>query len=210
MSKQSWKIFLKSRDGKIEFAISFLFLSTVLFWLANFLNFVEMRDGIVLPDPLLPLFSPIDVTWFTFGLIYLSLLIAILYFVKCPGLLMLVIQVYGVMLLFRIAVMYLLPLNPPTSIIPLSDPFVELFGSGKMLTKDLFFSGHTATIFLFFLLSPRGSVKMLFLFFALLVAVAVLIQHVHYSIDVLAAPVFAYTAYRVVLNLRRLFGLPNL
>jgi membrane-associated phospholipid phosphatase len=33
---------------------------------------------------------------------------------------------------------------------------------------------------------------------AIAVSVGVMVQHVHYSYDVIAAPIFAYIAYRVI------------
>jgi membrane-associated phospholipid phosphatase len=101
------------------------------------------------------------------------------------------------MVIFRMIAMYLLPLDPPPAMIPLQDPMVEFFGTGKLLTRDLFFSGHTSTLFLLFLVTPRGILKSLFLGCTILVAVAVLVQHVHYTIDVFAAPFFAYAAVKL-------------
>ena len=60
--------------------------------------------------------------------------------------------------------MYSLPFNPPPEMIPLNDPFVQFFGSGKLLTKDFFFSGHTATLFLLFLVIDKKPFKQLISF----------------------------------------------
>jgi membrane-associated phospholipid phosphatase len=80
--------------------------------------------------------------------------------------------------------------------IPLHDPLVRLFGPGKLLTKDLFFSGHTSTLFLLALAVPGRIAKTLFVLCTAAVAFCVLAQHVHYAIDVLAAPLFAYASFR--------------
>ncbi len=160
---------------------------------------METRNGVVLPDPVLVLFKPVDLTWLTFILIYASLIIAVATLIKDPRNLIFALQVYAAMVIARIIAMYLLPLNPPAQMIPLNDPFVEFFGTGKLLTKDLFFSGHTATLFILFLVSQKKYLSYMFLFFTIIVGAAVLLQHVHYSIDVFAAPFFAYTAYRTVI-----------
>ena len=57
------------------------------------------------------------------------------------------------MVIFRTSAINLVPLEPPDTILLLNDPFVQLFGKGEILTKDLFFSGHTGTLFLLFLLA---------------------------------------------------------
>jgi len=89
-------------------------------------------------------------------------------------------------------------LNPPEKMIPLNDPVVEFFGTGQLLTKDLFFSGHTATIFLLYLLADKKLLKTFFLVSAIVVGIGVLLQHVHYSIDVFVAPFFAYCSFYIV------------
>ncbi len=202
----NWENFFKNRKYRNEFIITIILLVIVLFILTNFLDFVETRSGVVLPDPILALFNPINLTWLTFGLIYLSIVLALINFIPNPKQLMFVLQVYVLMIIFRIAAMYILPLNPPDKMILLNDPFVQLFGTGKVLTKDLFFSGHTATLFLLFLCSPKTLLKKIYFVFTILIAASVLLQHVHYSIDVLAAPFFTYAAYRIVIILREKYA----
>jgi membrane-associated phospholipid phosphatase len=94
--------------------------------------------------------------------------------------------------------MYFAALDPPADAIPLRDPLIEILGTGRLLTRDLFFSGHTSTLFLLFLAVPDRRDKPLLLACAMCVAAGVLRQHVHYTIDVLVAPLFAFASYRVV------------
>lgn len=198
----NWKEFLKEKRNKIEFVVTLVFLAVVLASLANFLNFAEGRQGVVLPDPILNLFNPIDLTWLIFALIYISLVVAIITLIKNPKHLMFAIQVYSLMVAVRIAAMYLLPLEPPSSMIVLNDPFVEFFGTGQTLTKDLFFSGHTATLFILFLVSERKIIKTIFLISTIAVAISVLLQHVHYTIDVFAAVFFTYACYKLLVKFK--------
>ena len=193
-----WKEALENRKFRIEFAITFFLLVCVLTVLANFLNFIEAREGVSLNDPVLNLFEPVDLTWLTFGLIYISLFVALYFFLKKPILLITAVQSYVLLIIFRIIAMYIVPLNPPVKMIPLSDPFIEFFGTGQLLTKDLFFSGHTATLFLFFLLTEKKLPRGFFLIATVAVAISVLLQHVHYSIDVFCAPFFAYCSFVIV------------
>jgi membrane-associated phospholipid phosphatase len=81
--------------------------------------------------------------------------------------------------------------------ISLKDPFVELFGTGNTLDRDLFFSGHTSTMFMLFLLAYKPLFKKLFLIGVILVGASVILQHAHYTIDVLVAPFVAYASYRI-------------
>jgi hypothetical protein len=202
----NWKEFLNGR--RIEFITTILLLAVILFIFPNFLAYVENRAGVTLADPILELFNPIDLTWLTFGLIYTSLIIAIFSFASKPEILLLALQSYSLLVIFRIVVMYSAPLNAPEGLILLNDPFVQFFGSGEVLTKDLFFSGHTATLFLLFLISDKKQFKIIFLISTILVGIAVLLQHVHYTIDVLAAPFFAYSSYKIatIINERIAFN----
>ena len=172
-------------------------LVAALTGLARFLTFVETRPGVVLPDPVLALLVPRDLTWLTFSLIYLGLAFGVARLATDPRALVIALQAYVLMVLFRIAAMWVTPLEPPPGMIPLHDPLVRLFGPGKLLTKDLFFSGHTSTLFLLALAVPGRRSKALFLFCTAAVGGSVLAQHVHYTVDVLAAPFFAYASFRI-------------
>ena len=89
--------------------------------------------------------------------------------------------------------MYILPLESPASIIPLKDSFLQnSFYSGRENLKDLFFSGHTATVFLFAFAFKKRVLKLFFAIGGTVVGIFVVLQHVHYSIDVIVAPAFAY------------------
>ena len=177
-------------------------LITVLFTYRKFLDYAEARPGVVLRDPILFLFNPVDLTWLIFGLIYLCLMIGIISLIKSPDKLLLAFQSYTLLVIIRIAAMYLVPFEAPEKLIVLKDPFVEMFGSGNSLTKDLFFSGHTATLFLLFLVSDSRTMKYIFLCSAVVVGVSIILQHVHYAIDIFAAPFFTYGCYSFIHSLK--------
>mgnify|MGYP003376811337 CR=1 FL=1 len=196
----NWKEFLSNKKNRNEFFFSLILLAITLTGLARFVNFVENRSGSLLSDPILALFNPIDLTWITFGLIYISLTVAILTLLKNPQQLLFALQLYTFMAIVRIISMFLLPLEPPEKMILLKDPFVEFFGSGQTLTKDLFFSGHTATLLILFLVTEKKIIKIIFFVSTIVVAICVLIQHVHYTIDVFAAVFFTYACYKLLLH----------
>lgn len=198
----NWKDFFSNKKNRIELIVSLILLTMTLTGLANFVNFVENRKGVVFPDPILSLFNPIDLTWITFGLIYLSLIFAIVTLLKNPQRFLFALQLYTSMTVVRMIAMFLLPLEPPEKMILLKDPFVEFFGTGQTLTKDLFFSGHTATLFILFLVSEHKTIKIIFLVITIIVAFCVLLQHVHYTIDVFAAILFTYACYKFLLDLK--------
>ena len=194
----TWKLFLKDRKNLTEFIITAIIVTAVIIAFSHFLHFIEQRDGVVLNDPILKSFNPIDLTWLIFALIYLSLIIFVITTFSKPNKLLISFQAYGLMLIFRTIAMYLTPFEAPEKIILLDDPFVQFFAKGDILTKDLFFSGHTGTLFLLFLLAENKTLKSIFLILTLLVGTAVLLQHVHYSIDVFVAPFVAFASHRII------------
>lgn len=202
----SWRAAWVQREFRIQAMITAPALVVVLIVLSRFLARNEGRPGVVLPDPVLVLFQPADVTWLTFGLIYLGIVLAIITLLRHPSLLLLVVQSYVIMVIFRMVAMSLVPLEPPPAMLPLKDPLVEYIGTGTLLTKDLFFSGHTSTLFLLFLALPPGRVKAVFLLCTVVVAACVVLQHVHYTIDVVAAPFFAFGAFTIA---KRAFHAPR-
>jgi hypothetical protein len=203
--KSIWHPYLLDKNFITKFLITIFLLAVILISLATFLAYNEARPGFSFNDPLLATFRPVDVTWLTFSLIYLGLIIALSFLLFHPDRMLLALQSYTLVAALRLITIYFLPLNAPIHIIPLKDPFVEFFGGGTTLLRDLFFSGHTSTMFLFFLTAKSKKLKTVFLICTILIAACVLIQHVHYTIDVVAAPFFAYTCYRIsrLINKRR-------
>jgi hypothetical protein len=192
---------------RMELAVTAAILVPVLFALTHFLDWNESRRGVTMPDPVLALFPAVNLTWLTFLVIYAGIIVGLAVLLQNPRRLLLVFQAYAVMALFRMAAMYLSPLEPPPGIIELRDPFVEFFGGGKTLTRDLFFSGHTSTTFLLFLLIPGKWLRVAYACATLVVGVCVVLQHVHYTFDVVAAPFFAYGAYAIVLGICKRRGI---
>ena len=178
------------------------FFFVILAAYSSFLHYIELRPGTSLMDPILHCFSPHDMTWLTFFLIYVSLTIGIIALYRHHTLFAFL-HAYSLLIIIRMMAMYLLPLNPPPGMIPLHDPVVAFFGRQTILTKDLFFSGHTATIFLLYLSTTNKLLRMSFMFASACIAICLLLQHVHYTEDLFAALFFAYGSYRLNIALQR-------
>jgi membrane-associated phospholipid phosphatase len=195
--KQNWREKLSDKKFRWSFLLSLIFLAIGLYVIANILIHIEQRPGVSFKDPLLITFEAVDLTWITFILIYGALIAALISMTKHPLNMLWAVQSYSILISMRVITIYFLPLEAPQGIIPMEDPFVAFFGGGQTYLKDLFFSGHTSTMFLLFLVNPHKKFRYIFLIATILVGASVLVQHVHYTIDVIAAPFFAYTAYRV-------------
>ncbi len=150
-------------------------------------------------DFVLNLFSPQDHSWIIFGIIYLSLL-TVLYGLRTkPFLILLGLKCYLLITVLRMITMYVFTLEPPEGIMPLHDPIVDVIAyGGQVFNKDLFFSGHVATLTLFVLLEERPVIKKIMIVNTLIVAGLILLQRVHYTIDVIAAPVIMMGVYKLM------------
>ena len=136
-------------------------------------------------------------------LLTLGLAVALTLFSRRPRLLVTSLQAYTLLMLCRMLMMWLIPLDPPENMILLRDPFLELLvGSGEVLTRDLFFSGHTSLPFLLFLVARERRFRTAFLLLTIAVGSCVILQHVHYTIDVVVAPFVAYGCYRLAVHIR--------
>lgn len=171
-------------------------LVMLLLMFRTFLDVIEARPGVALHDPVLALFAPRDVAFPVFLVLYGALVGLLVALMRYPKQLIIGVWAYIFMVATRMGVMYLLPLDPPRSMIALRDPFVELFGGHHTLTRDLFFSGHTATLFLLALVVPTRQQRAVALMATVVIAGGVLLQHAHYAVDVAAAPFFSYGSYR--------------
>jgi hypothetical protein len=197
----AWREVWTEQRFRVEAIVTPIALVAVLAVMARFLSWVETRPGVVLADPVLAHIPPRDVTWLTFGLVYVGLVTTVVLLLPHPRRLVLGAQAYAVMVLFRMAVMSVTPLEAPPTTIPLRDPLVQILGTGEVLTRDLFFSGHTATLALLAFLAPGRASRRFFVVCTGLVAICVLVQHVHYTVDVLVAPFFAFASYALVFAL---------
>jgi hypothetical protein len=195
----AWSAAWKDISLRVQMVATPVGLVLTLWALPHFLLYIEDRPGARLADPLLSVIPPGDATWLVFGLLYVALFVGLSVLARRPRELLCGVQAYVLMILSRMCVMYVTPLDPPAGMIEMRDPVVQLMGTtGRVLTRDLFFSGHTSTMFLLFLAVPGRRAKPVLLACTLGVAAGVLRQHVHYTVDVLVAPLFAFASWCAV------------
>ena len=203
---EAWRQSLGRPAFRLETAVTLVVFIGNLVVYPNFLNQIEQRPGVRFLDPLLQRIEPLDASWVTFIILYLSVFSAVWFLLREPEQLLLGLQSYVVLFLFRAMALMMVPLEPPLKIIPLQDPFVEFFGVDGTLTRDLFFSGHTSLMFLLFLTARLARLRSLYLVLTAVLAGCVIVQHVHYTFDVFVAPFVAYASVRLVRNAHQTLG----
>ena len=196
--RTKWQIYFSRPNKRNIFIGTQVFLVVTLLSFLHFLSFNEARPGFHFNDPILRLFHPIPLSQYIFFVNYVLSVYGLITAFQEPKLFIKLAQAYSLLILMRMLTLYLVPLEPPDLIIPLKDSILQSsFYAGRANLKDLFFSGHTSTLFLFaFCLQNKGQ-KLLFTAGGITVGVLLVLQQVHYSIDVIAAPVFSYAAVKL-------------
>lgn len=191
--RNAWAI----HSFKIKTIIASVLLSLILISFPRFFAIIELRKGIYLEDAVLKFLPSINFSIPIFIIIWSTALLLINRMLKSPDLFLQFLISFLLLSITRIITISLFPLEAPSGLIAIKDPISSLFYGGKevFITKDLFYSGHTATQFLMFLSFSKKSDKIITGISSVLIALLVLFQHVHYTIDVLASFPFAYFVY---------------
>ncbi|KAF1323455.1 hypothetical protein FI667_g10567, partial [Globisporangium splendens] len=199
-SQSQWK-------SKMDFALSVAALVCTIHSYGKFLRWHEERTDIAgfagLSDPILPFLNAYDLSMPLFFLVYGAIILGCVYGFDKPDLLIEFSQTNTLVMWVRMIALFLTPLEAPHGMIVLVDPIAH--ADGTIFVRDLFFSGHTATTCLVFLVCRREHWRWKMLFFAIacLTGSMVVVQKTHYTIDVFAAPFFVYTSHGIVQELRR-------
>lgn len=194
----TWNQAMQSWAFKRRLLVGHFFLISVVMMLPYFFDIIELREGILLYDPVLNLIPAVDLSIPVFICIWSTIALLLFRCLSNPTLYITAVYGFVIVLFARILTISLVPLETPEGLIPLIDPISNLaYGRADYITKDLFFSGHTSSQFLIFLCFNDRRDKALALTSTILVGSMVLIQHVHYTIDVLAAPLFTYGCYNL-------------
>lgn len=196
---QNWKkSFLTSGYTPKLLTTVGVFLSGALQFPTYFRN-IQKRNGTDLNDFVLNYLPSVDVSGYIFAIIYILLSYMLLHIIPKPKLFLLFALTFVIETVFRMTTIYFFPLNPPLNLMILHDTFAEflIYGDAGPITKDLFFSGHTATMVMICLFVEGRRDKIIALIATLTLVILLLIQHVHYTVDVMGALFFTYISYLI-------------
>ncbi len=205
--KKRWQTSLASSEFTIKLLTSIIIFIIGAVQLSTYFKNIQKREGIELSDFVLNHIPALDVSTPIFTTIYGMLIYMLCKVFTKPQVLLLFTYTFVIETIFRMSTIYLFPLNPPANLVILHDTFAEIaiYGNSEPITKDLFFSGHTSTMVMIWLFLETPREKVISAIAAVVLAVLLLIQHVHYTIDVLGAVFFTVLAYflaRYILQLR--------
>jgi hypothetical protein len=198
--KQYWKAAFENRTftlqlvGALSVFLIFPLKADVYF------QWIQLRKGVQWTDPLLNAIPALNVSYPIFGIIYLSVIYLLYRLLHDPKKFLWFVWAFNLETCFRFLSIYFVALNPPAGLVDLHDPLAEIFiyGENMAITKDLFFSGHTATMVFVCFFLPTARERRIAIALSLVLAILLLIQHVHYSVDIAAAPLFTLAAIWIV------------
>ena len=189
--------------------LAIILLPMVLITTSHFFCFIQdCKGGTAMNDWVLKWLTPRDVS------IPIALLMATvlgLCVVRCvtdPNMFITALLAFVFLFATRMITINITRLVAPIGLIELKDPICNLMYGSHFITKDLFYSGHTATLCVLYLCSTKKIDKYFILFAVLSVGTLLLIQHVHYTVDVLCAPLFAFGCFwlsKRIMNMQKAY-----
>jgi len=193
-----WRLAWKEQKFKQLTLIGIVFFIITLVSLPFFFNYIQQREGSQINDFLLNQIRPRNVSHLVFSIIWSMAVLTLIRCIQQPSIFLMFLWGFILLSFSRMISIIAVPLNPPDNLLELIDPISNTFYGSKFVTKDLFYSGHTATQFLMFLCLKNKWDKLATLISTFLIGALVLVQHIHYTIDVLAAPILTYLVFILV------------
>jgi len=202
---EAWSKALSSRSFRNQFFLTLLVFAGVCMHNFHYLRVWQARQGTQINDIVLNQLPPHNFSVEIFLLEYCTLLTVFFFTIQHPDRFVKGLQMFSLVIMARTMSIYFIPLEPPRDMILLDDPMASFFLHTKdvIVTKDLFFSGHISALALLMFISVNKYVKAWTLVATILVGILILFQHVHYSLDVVIAPLASYISYKVVLFIHR-------
>jgi hypothetical protein len=189
----TWKQTLKRR----QIIVGTVIMLSVVFTMPLFFGHIEKRQGTLINDPVLAAVPPHNVSVAIFAIIWGMVLLTMIRAAYKPQIYIIYCWALIPITIARFIAISIVPLEHPIGLIPLTDPLTGIFYGQALITKDLFFSGHIATLTLIFLCLKKRNDKIIGFLATIIVAGLLVVQHIHYTIDILASPGIVYICYRL-------------
>lgn len=190
---------LLSNKAWIKSAIGAIIIFTLsLFFNAFTGNYADKSESNPVTDIVLSNIRAYDVDWFfLYGILFFAIFIVTWCFMY-PWQMPFIIKSLALFIIIRWIFMSLTHIGMFPSSIPIDQSWPVWFIGRLNFGADLFFSGHTGMPFLMALIFwDRKYLRYLFLVASLFFGTIVLLGHLHYSIDVLAAFFITYSIYHI-------------
>lgn len=193
----TWKDVVVSTKGRwllIVCITTLLLMMTVM--PTYYREIIGPKPGILLNDPILNLFIPIDWSTEIFLILTIAIIQTLGMYGSLPEIILTGFTTFSFVNMARMIAMYTITLAPPPDMILLIDPISAfLVYPDKGFAKDLFFSGHVSTMMTLIYIDKNKKWKIIKIAATLLMGLFLAWQHVHYTIDLIVAPFATYLAF---------------
>lgn len=197
-SKQfTWQFAWDYPAFRVKLILGVFVMGLIMFYLQDFFLYIQSRNGILINDIVLNALPAHDVSNYIFIILYPASFFLFWRMKGSSSICITFLWGYIFLCIARMITISMIPLDAPKQLIHLADPFSIIFYGTNVITKDLFFSGHTASLFLIGLCLENKKEKAVVFICTAILAVLLLVQHVHYTADVIAAPFFSYLFWYV-------------
>ena len=193
--RSGWRDAFAEDTFKKAFWFNFLLSVIVYMLIVQWLKLNSTRVGTIVNDPVYGFLDPRDFSSYIFFFTYTGAIITLLYLAQYPRLLHRGLTAFAALFVVRAICIFLIPLSPSGDMVRLHDPFTNFMANEESINNDLFFSGHVADMAFFCFIVGNPWLKRILFICTVSVAVLLVWQRVHYTFDVVAAPVFAYFCY---------------
>lgn len=194
--KDRWKEEFSTSPKLFRIVSGTAIIAVIISLLPHFFAGIEKRQGIVLNDRLLAMVPPHNVSILIFIIIWGTGALTVIRAVYKPEIYIHYVWTLIFVCIARMICITIVALNPPIGLIPLADPLTGVFYGEASITKDLFFSGHIASVTIVFLCLEKRNDKIIAFIAIFVTAILLVVQHIHYTIDIVASPVITYLCYR--------------
>lgn len=199
--KQSWKTYFAVDGNKSSFLFTVIICFILMAGSAKFIAYNAGQQGTMISDPIMPYLEPINFSKVIFFLEYISVVMIVFFMIDKPEKFKKGLWTVAALFWLRTITIKLLPLSPPQGMIFLVDPFTQFFfGENVQVSNDLFFSGHVSLVVLFSLIADKTWMKVWMGLSAAVIGFLLIWQRVHYTTDIVFAPIFTYMTYELVFN----------
>jgi hypothetical protein len=187
-----WRSLRSKQAYALLLGCGVLFLFSGLLLTVDYVPKFETREGFVPFDPVMSVLPVADMSLYIFFILYAAVFAGFLCLLKDPKMLVTAFYSFAVMYWIRALCITLVPFNEPSGLIVLSDPFIAKLGVYQSFVKrDLFFSGHFASVYLFWVILRGVAYRHLFLTGSVAMGILIMVQRIHYSYDIAGAIVFS-------------------
>ncbi|HTB30606.1 MAG TPA: phosphatase PAP2-related protein [Bacteroidia bacterium] len=195
-SRQIWKDAWYNKAFRANLILGVIIIVGLLIFTYHFFYYIEhLPGGTLLNDWVLRKIPAEDVSVPITLLESSVIIIFLIRSITNPNLFVTYLIGFIFILIFRIITIYITQLQPPVGLIELRDPIAGIVYKSTFIKRDLFYSGHVSIMYLFYLCSIKKVDKYYILFAVTCVGLLLLVQHVHYTIDVISAPFFAFGCF---------------